>query len=124
MKSFQQRRGWRNIIYSSPSLFLLIILLFFFAFGVIRFFGKMRTTGENRKIAEEKVAQLQKQKETLSTEITKLNTESGKEESIRERFPVAKDGEGVIVIVEDENVPNVPKPKSDGFFSFFTNWFK
>jgi len=124
MRNFQQKRAFRNIIHSRPVLALLGVLVLVFAYGVIGFMGKMEMTIENRKIAENKVADLEKQKEKLSSEISKLNTSEGKEESIREKFPVAKDGEGEIVIVDDQNPPEAPQPASSGFFSFFKNLFK
>src|SRR3989344_5577560 len=103
MKNFQQRRRFRNIMHSRPVLVFLVILLLIFAWSLLGFMGKMKITKENRKVAESKLMELEKQKENLSSEIAKLNTELGKEESIRERFPVAKEGEGVIVIIEDKN---------------------
>ena len=124
MKSFQQKSGWRNILHSRPVLAVLGILVLVFAYGVIGFMGKMTVTKENKKIAENKVAELEKQKEKLSVDIDKLKTGEGVEESIREKFGLAKEGEGVIVIVEDENTAELEKKDKGGFFSFFTNWFK
>src|SRR3989338_575841 len=98
MRNFQQKRGWRNILESWPILIFLGILVLFFAWGVIGFMGKMATTRENRKIAENKVAELREEKEKLSSDINKLNTDSGIEENIREKFGLAKEGEELIVI--------------------------
>ena len=124
MRNFQQKRGLRNIIHSWPVLAFLGILAVFFAWGVIGFMGKMEVTRENRKIAENKVAELEQEKEKLSSDIAKLNTESGVEESIRLKFGLAKEGENMIVVVEDKNPPIVKKIPSSGFFSFLKNWFK
>lgn len=124
MRSFQQKKGFRNILQSRPILALLVILLFVFAWGVMGFMGKMEITIENRKIAEYKVAQLKQEKEKLSSDIAKLNTEGGVEESIREKFGLAKEGEAIIVIVEDKNKPKVEEKNTGGFFSFLKNWFK
>jgi cell division protein FtsB len=124
MKSFQQKRGWRNILHSRPVLAILGILVLVFAYGVIGFMGKMSDTKENRKIAENKVVELEKQKEKLSSDIAKLKTGEGVEESIREKFGLAREGEGVIVIVEDKNAVEPKKENKGGFWSFFTNWFK
>ncbi len=124
MRSFQQKRRFKNILHSKPVLFFLIILLLFFAWSVIGFIGKMQLTIENRKIAENKVADLEKRKKELSEQTASLNTVSGIEQSIREKFPVAKEGEGVIVVVEDKNPPTPVKKDTGGFFSFFKNWFK
>lgn len=125
MKSFQRKRGFRNIVYSRPVLAFLGVLVLIFAFGIIGFMSKMKVTIENRKIAESKIAQLNKEKEKLSSDITKLKTDQGVEESIRQKFGLTKEGEGLIVIVEDKNGPKIPLgTNAGGFFSFFKNLFK
>ena len=124
MKNFQKKRGWKNIIQSRPVLVFLGILVFIFTFGLIGFMGKMQVTIENRKIAENKVTELQTEKDKLSSDISKLKTDSGVEESIRNKFGLAKEGEGEIVIVDDKNAPKIPKQESGGFFSFLKNLFQ
>lgn len=131
MKSFQHKRGlagygtsWHNILQSKPVLVLLGILLLAFAWGVVGFMGKMQTTRENRELAENKLAELQKEKDALSANIAKLKTESGVEASIRDKFGLAKEGEGVIIVVDDKNKPEPPKQDSGGFWNFLKNLFK
>jgi len=127
MRSFQQKRGFKNIVYSRPVLAVLLLLVVIFAWSVVGFMGKMQATIENRKIAENKIVELEKQKEQLSSDIAKLKTEGGVEESIRDKFGLAKEGEGEIVIVEDKNLLSAPVPASSGFFPFlffWKNWFK
>ena len=124
MRNFQQKRRWRNIIESRPVLALLSILVLVFAWSVIGFMGKMQETSRKKEIVKNKIAELEKEKEKLSFDIDKLKSYSGIEENVREKFGLAKDGEGVIVIVEDKNPPAVEDTKSEGFFSFFKNWFK
>ncbi|MFA6076853.1 MAG: septum formation initiator family protein [Candidatus Paceibacterota bacterium] len=127
MKNFQKKRGLRNIFHSKPVLIFLGILVLIFAWGVLGFMERTRMTIENRKIAESKVAELEKEKEKLSSDIEKLKSQDGVEESIRSKFGLAKEGEGMIVIVEDKNKPEVAPNSSDGFFPFlffWKNWFK
>jgi|SRR3989344_4221496 len=124
MRNFQQKRGLRNIIYSRPVLVFLGILVIFFAWGVVSFMGKMEITRENRKIAENTIAELEDKKEKLSSDISKLKTEDGVEESIRDKFGLVKEGENMIVVVEDKNLPVVEDVPSKGFFTFLKNWFK
>lgn len=109
---------------SRPVLVFLGVLVLFFAWSEIGFLAKMQMTRENRKLVENKVNELKKEKEKLSSDISKLSTEDGVEESIRTKFGFAKDGEGVIVIVDDRSAPEVPSEDSGGFWSFLTNWFK
>ena len=124
MRNFQRKRKLGNILYAKPVLALFGVVVLFFAWGVIRFWGKMETTRENRKIAEDKVTELQQEKEKLSADIANLKTESGMEASIRDKFGLAKDGEGEIVIVEDKSQTATKNTSSGGFFSFLKNWFK
>ena len=127
MRNFQKNRGWKSIIRSKPVLIFLSILALFFSFGVIGFMTKVHTVIENRKIAENKLVELEKEKEKLSASIAKLKTDEGVEESIRVKFGLAKEGEGLIMIVEDENTPKLEEKKPEGLFSslfFWRNWFK
>ena len=84
----------------------------------------MQETEKNKKIAEDKVTTLEQQKEKLSADINDLSTTEGKEKLFRENFGLAKEGEDMIVIVEDKNPPVTPKPASSGFWSFLKNLFK
>lgn len=111
-------------MHSKPVLIFLSILLSFFAWGIFSFWSKMRETSLNRAIIENKVAELEQQKEKLAVDIDKLKTEEGKEASIREKFGLAKEGEGLVVIVEDKAKPASPSISQGGFFSFIKNMFK
>ena len=123
MRNFQKKKGWGHIIESWPVLIFLGVVLLFFAFGVWGLLGKMEVTRENKKLAEDKLAGLQKDKEKLSYDIKQLNTVEGKEASIREKFGFAKEGEGLIMVVDEKKVVE-EKVEPSGLFSFFKNWFK
>jgi len=126
MRDFQQKKRWRSVLESWPVLILLGLVLLFFAWGIISLLGRMQTTRENRQIAEKKLIELQQKKETFTADVEKLNTQSGIEESIREKFPVVKEGEGLIIVVDEKPSTEVPEEDKGGFFSFlyFWNWFK
>ena len=124
MRNFQQKRRFQNILHSKIVLILLGLLALFFAWGVIGFMVKMETVKENRKLAEEKFLELEKKKLELSSQIARLNTEEGKEENIREKFGLAKEGEQLIVVVEDKNPPKPLEDESGGFWGFLKNMFK
>lgn len=124
MRNFQQKRGWRNIIESWPVIILLCLFLAVFTWGVVGFMGKMSATRENRRVAENKLAELQSERTRLSTEIANLKTERGVEENIREKFGLGKEGEDLIVVVDDQTKP-VEAPVAQGWFaSFWDKLFK
>ena len=109
---------------SKPILIFLSILLLFFVWGVVGFWNKMKETSLNKAIIENKVAELEQKKEKLTTDINNLKTDQGKEASIREKFGLAKEGEGLIVVVDDKNKQETKDTSSGGFFSFIKNMFK
>ena len=86
--------------------------------------GKMEETSRNKEIAENKVTELEKQKKELSSKIAELNTTEGKEGNIREKYGLAKEGEGLIVVVEDKNLTENKDNPPGGFFNFLKNWFR
>lgn len=124
MRNFQQKRVWRNIMQSKPVLILLGILILFFAWSVLGLWNKMGETSKNKKIAEEKVTLLEQQKENILSDINSLNTPEGKEKLFREDYSLAKEGENLIVIVEDKNPSAASAKPSSGFWSFLKNLFK
>jgi cell division protein FtsB len=124
MRNLGRKISWRNIMQSKLVLMLLGILILFFAWNVLSFYNKMQETNKNKKIIEDKVATLEQQKAKLSTDINNLNTVEGKERVFRENFGLAKEGEGMIVIMEDKNPPQPDASTSSGFWSFLKGWFK
>ncbi len=110
---------------SKISLIFLGIVIFAFVFSMFSFTNKMQETIKNRKIIEEKITQLEKSKEQLSSEIIKLNTDKGVEESIREKFGLGKVGENMILVIEDKNKIEVKEePDSLSFWFIIKGWFK
>lgn len=125
MRNFQQKKKWRAILESRPMLALLLLVVLIFAWNVFGLWQKMEDTERNKKIAEDKIISLRQEKEKLTADIAKLNTPEGMEASIREKFGLVKDGEGLIVVVDDQNPPVEEKKYEDNkFFSFLKNLFK
>lgn len=125
MRNFQKKKGLKEIMRTKPALVFLAIVVVVFAWSAIGLVGKAMETARNKNIALNKITELQHQKEKLTSDIEKLNTDRGIEESIREKFGWAKEGEKMIMVIDDKNPPvideNVDKK---GFFSFLKNLFK
>ena len=110
---------------SKPILIFLGVVVLVFAWSVFGLVSRMQETMRNKKVVQDKIENLQKEKEKLISDINKLETDKGMEENIREKFGLAKDGEGMVVVVDDKNTPqNDAENKTNGFLSFFKNWFK
>lgn len=127
MNSFQDKKSdWRKLLESWPSLVILSLLLVFFAINIILFLGKMIEARKSRDIAENKVAELLDKKDQLHTEINTLNTDKGKESLIREKFGLAKEGESMVVVINEKKKEDAAdtQEKQGNFFSFFNRLFK
>ena len=125
MRNFKSKTKDRNIMHSVPVLIIFAILVLFFAISLISFIGKMQETSRNKKTAEEKVTELQQQKTQLTSKVDELNTPQGVEDSIREKFGLAKDGEGLIIVLDDQDkTDTATDQKSKGIWPWFKSLFK
>ncbi|MCM2339450.1 MAG: septum formation initiator family protein [Burkholderiales bacterium] len=125
MKSFQKNKRFNRLFQSKVFLLFLGIVLLVSFYSIFGFMNKMRETVKNKNIVRDKIEELEKTKEKLNLDIKKLDTKDGTEESIRQKFGLAKEGEEMIMIVEDKNVGEDQKElDSKGFFSVIKSWFK
>ena len=62
----------------------------------------MKEAAENKKNILEELGKLKAREDNLTAQVERLSTPEGIEESIREKFRVVKEGEGLIVIVNDK----------------------
>lgn len=126
MRTFPTKKNiWQKLVESKVFLFFLFIIFILFLWRMIVFGIKLKDTEENRRVAEIKVDELKQKKESYLQKLNDLNTEKGIEEDIREKFSVAKEGEKVIVIVDEEKeVESNTNDESFNIFSFFKKWFK
>lgn len=68
--------------------------------------------------------QLGERKETLTADLTALKSERGMEAELRERFPVARAGEEVIVLVDaPEGEGGASEGSPSGFWARIKGWF-
>jgi len=123
VRNFQRKRVWHDMLHSKPFLIFFGIVLLFFAWNIWGLWNKMQDTEKNKKMVESQINNLQQQKQKLTSDINNLNTDQGKEEIFRENFGLAKQGEGEIVVLDNNTAPP-PSPAPTGFWGFLKNLFK
>ncbi|MCX6755535.1 MAG: septum formation initiator family protein [Candidatus Nomurabacteria bacterium] len=125
MKNFQEQNIFSRIIHSKLGLIFLAIFIIFFSWNVIRFAGKDKEIIKNKNISADKITQLQQEKDRLTKDINNLNTQSGVEETIRDKFGLAKEGEGMIVVVDTQDQTTDPNIQANTtILSKIKGWFK
>lgn len=125
MRNFQKNGRLKHLMQSKTFLIFFGIIIIIFFHSMFGFVGKMEETIKNKKIVEDKIIELEKSKEKLNSDIVKLKTDKGIEENIREKFGLVKEGENMILVVEDKNLKKEQREtNSADFWSWFRGLFK
>lgn len=132
MFDFHEKRKIRNIVFSKFTILILLILTILLSMSVFERFMALRAIAEKRAIREAELHELRQRAAALEAEVEYLQHGRGIEEELRNRFDVAKEGEQVIIIVDDEkgqetSIKKLEQSDADSastssFWSFFTFW--
>jgi cell division protein FtsB len=128
MFDFHEKRKIRRVVFSK----------FFIAFLFIIAIVIGRSVYERYTVAKEMATRLQTRTEELDalktrallleSKVEHLKNERGIEEELRSRFDVVKDGEQVVVILDDEDkdevnaLPEATTTEEKSFFRMFKFW--
>lgn len=112
MREFKQRRKFKKKLYSKFVIFLLVLVIILLAKGTWGIFQKSRESDKRLEISQERLIELKKRQSAVVSRIEILKTSTGVEEEIRTKYDVAKEGEHVIIIVQDDDsVEEAEEPK-------------
>jgi len=116
MIEIKDRSRIRKKLYSPPVFFILLILALILLRATLNVYWKRAESIQNLAKVSEQASALQSRQSELEKSIAKLQTEAGVETEIRKKFSVVKNGEQMVVLVDDQNKPGpIPAPKL-GFF--------
>src|SRR3990172_8407411 len=125
MAEFKKNKKLKGILFSKVTLLVLFVFSVILIILLIDIIPKEISTRRNKQTVLNQLNSLKDQSLALGSQIEKLKTNDGLEEKIREKFRVVKEGEGLIVIVDDQNSSNVAlTPKTASFWNFLKNLFK
>jgi cell division protein FtsB len=102
---------------------LLVVIGVFLAGAVWDVAQKERIARAERDVAEKKWSDLTLRRNALKADVATLSTERGVEEEIREKYPLVKEGEELIVLVDmkKSGVRN-QEPESKTIWQYFKEW--
>ena len=124
MLDFHEKRRFKRLLYSKVTLVILGFIVIWLAFAVWSMYKKERDTRLRRIEQKEVLNELEGREESLREEIERLSTERGIEQEVRSKFEGGKDGEEMIIIVdnpEDEGFSNKEIKKT--FWQKVFSWF-
>lgn len=124
MPSFHKKQRVKTFILSKVALLVLGVLTALLSMATWDVFQKARETEVRREQHEAELADLEEREAALRHELERLETPRGLEEEIRNKFDVAREGEGVIVVVDPrENSEQAAMVKNQSFWSRFIDIF-
>jgi cell division protein FtsB len=109
--------------HSPVALILLFLILIFFGYKIIDLIQKERETSHKKELILDQIDTLKSRESSLNNDIAKLETEEGREEIIREKYQVAKEGEKMVIIVDEDNRGDLINEGVKGSHGFW-NWVK
>jgi len=116
MREFKKRRSerqeWVRVLAGVGGVLVLFVVTLYAAHAAWGMFGKFRAASRGQEDAQAELGNLQVQKDKLARSLTSISTLDGQEKELRERFGVARPGEGEIHIVHDAaTTSNTPPPR-------------
>ncbi|HAE36709.1 MAG: hypothetical protein UR85_C0013G0006 [Candidatus Nomurabacteria bacterium GW2011_GWF2_35_66] len=120
------RKNTNNFWHSPLVLIVLFCILVLFMYNIIGLIEKERETANKKNIILSNIETLRNREKSLSLDIEKLKTEEGIEETIRDKYQVVKEGEKMVVIVDEEKKESIVlgEENKHGFIEWIKGIFK
>jgi cell division protein FtsB len=103
MKKFENRRKIKKMIFSIPTLVVLLLVIFVFGRNAWASYKGARLAAENLAMATNEKEELMARIESLEQNLDGIDTERGTEEAVREKFGLVREGETAIVLLDPED---------------------
>jgi cell division protein FtsB len=103
MFDFHEKRKIRRVVYSKVFIGGIFLLTLIIGKSVYERFTIEREMAEKLNERSEELITLEKRAALLDSKVEHLKNERGIEEELRTRFDVAKEGEQVVIIIDEKN---------------------
>ncbi len=103
MFDFHQKRKLKTVFGSRVTQGVILVVAFFILLSAYNRYLIAREMAERRAMVESEISTLEERREILETQVQYLSNERGIESEMRRQFDIAREGEQVVIILEDEN---------------------
>jgi cell division protein FtsB len=122
MIEFQKKKKIRKVLYSPITLLILAIVFVVILRSLWGVYTKEKLSYENLIREKTELEKLYSREKALASSLEYLNTDIGVENEIRSKFRAVKDGEKVVVIV-DNDISSTTEISTTTEHGFFYNLF-
>ena len=123
MRRTHDRTGARRFWIIRAVLVLLVALVLFLGVSVWGVYEKYRESKQRKEELAHTLAELEKREIDLRQKVEALETDRGVESEIRSKYQVAREGEGVIYLVENQNNDAEVEVPKRSIWEWLLSWF-
>lgn len=121
----EQKRKVRKIIYSKVSIVFLVGICVLLGRGLVNIHDKARESMDRKNFSAGRLSQLESRETQLKKEIERLESRVGLEEELRTRYSFSKEGEKMIVIVDEKKENEAAETsEKDELSEKISTWFR
>lgn len=121
MKVGPKRYLWKRMAASHVTIAVLVIIVLFLGNATWNVYRGYAVAHEKEMMAKENLEAMVTRAEMLENDIARLKSEKGKEEEIRTRFGYGREGEHMIVVVDEKEVKS-ESGKTTSWYMRFWQW--
>lgn len=103
MREYKQKKKIRNRVFSKVSIIILFLVFLLLVKASWSVYVKSTESASNLARVNNSIFEATKRQDSLKKETMRLNTTEGIEDEIRHKYQVTKEGERVIVVVDDSS---------------------
>lgn len=121
MSLLRKKRLWQQVLVSPLAIIILLGICIAFSFAVHDRYSVEREMASRREKSEVELKRENEKLEKLQKEVDRLNNKQGIEAEIRKNFDVAREGETVVILVEEEkpDIEPIPPPPKQSLWKRF-----
>lgn len=104
---------------------LLMLVAVFLLIGLFGFLDKLTTSNKNKQAEQAKLEFYESEKAKIESRLAEVSSEEGIDKTVRENYNLAKEGEGLVIILEEEDTEaDASKNNSGGLMDFIRRLFR
>ena len=124
MREYQQKHFLRTIIYSKVTLVVLFLLIVLFLRSIVELNVKREEVAKLRDDSLKERQELEAKVDKARKQSDAIATQKGFEAYVRTTYPVVKEGEGVIVVYDDDKMPVTKVRETMSMWEKVNVWWK
>lgn len=127
MLGFHEKRRMARFFFSKGTMLLLLVLVALMGYAALNAYERRQEAHERRMAVSDQLDRLRARADVLTADIAHLEDPRGIEAELRKRYDVGKEGEEVIILIDEPELrasTSVPTSKHTSLFERLARFFR